>query len=219
MDAVKFFIWWLAIFAGSYLVLSLTGFVPAEISDFNSVVMASVAGQPAVAASAGPSPAPQSGAQATSTPRVSEKILPDRIIIDKIGVDDPVVNPETRDAGTLDAALMQGVVRYPGSGGLDDNTNMFLFGHSTSFKTVYHQAYKSFNNLGQLQLGDIIRIESGGTEYQYSVTSVQLVDQNEALVNFESGKKMVTLSTCDTFGQKSDRFVVQAVFVKSLPIN
>ena len=69
------------------------------------------------------------------------------------------------------------------------------------------------NRLNELQLGDEIKLFSDEKEYIYKVTTVALVDQNEALVKFETGKRKLTLSTCDTFGKRDARFVVTAEFI------
>lgn len=140
---------------------------------------------------------------------------PVRIVIEKIGVDAVVVNPNTTDAATLDDYLLEGAVRYPGSGLLGSG-NMFLFGHSTGIKVVHNQAYKTFNGLKDLKAGDLIKVYSSSSFYTYRVTTVTLVDQNQALVEFGNAKNMLTLSTCNTFGQKSERYVVQADYVGSL---
>jgi LPXTG-site transpeptidase (sortase) family protein len=137
---------------------------------------------------------------------------PIRIVIDKIDVDVAVSNPNTTNVATLDEYLKQGAVRYPGSGFLGSG-NMFLFAHSTGIKVVNNQAYKAFNGLKNLSSGDIIKVFSKNKVYQYKVTSVILVDQTKALVEFNSRKNMLTLSTCNTFGAKSERYVVEADFI------
>lgn len=136
---------------------------------------------------------------------------PVRIVIGKIGIDQIVSNPETTDVEILDSYLLKGVVRYPGSGRLGEKNNLLLFGHSTGLKNVKNQAFKAFNNLGTLVGGDEIAVMSENNAYLYRVTSVKKVSAEEALVKFEAGESKLTLSTCDTFGEKQDRFVVEAV--------
>lgn len=137
---------------------------------------------------------------------------PVSISIPAIGVNGSVLNPKTTSFETLDSALTKGAVRYPGSGypGLG---NMFIFGHSTSFSVVQNQAYKIFNKLNQLKVGDVITISGQSAVYEYRVTSVVKVDKNKALVEFDTTKNMLTLSTCDSFGRAQDRYVVEADFV------
>lgn len=143
---------------------------------------------------------------------------PVRIIADVIGLDATIVNPDSRDISALDEALRRGVVHYPGSGNLEDHSNMFLFGHSSFLPNVQNEWYRVFNNLSRLSPGDIIRVETDGYEYRYVVSSVQLVDADEALVEISTRKKKLTLSTCNSFGAKSERFVVEADYLGRLQI-
>jgi LPXTG-site transpeptidase (sortase) family protein len=140
---------------------------------------------------------------------------PTRIVIDKINVDVSVSNPNTTDLATLDDYLLRGAVRYPGSGLLGFG-NMFIFAHSTGLQVVNNQAFKAFNGLKNLTTGDLIKVYSDSKVSTYRVTSVKMVDQNEALVDFDNNRNMLTLSTCNSFGQKGDRYVVEAEFVSSL---
>ena len=136
-----------------------------------------------------------------------------RIIIDSIEVDSKIVNPHSTDLAVLDEALLDGVVHYPGSGNLEDTSNMFLFGHSTGFRVVNNEAFKVFNNLKHLEKGNVIRMQSQEKEYVYRVTDVSLVNADEAFVELSNTKKTLTLSTCNSFGAKQERYVVKALFV------
>jgi LPXTG-site transpeptidase (sortase) family protein len=89
---------------------------------------------------------------------------------------------------------------------------MFIFGHSTGFSVVNNQAYKTFNDLDKLSAGDEIRIESDGKTYIYKVESLVLVDESEAFVDFSKTDRRLTISTCNSFGAKQERWVVEAVF-------
>ncbi len=137
---------------------------------------------------------------------------PIRIVIEKIGVDSLVSNPNTTNVVTLDEYLKQGAVRYPGSGLLGVG-NMFIFAHSTGFKVVNNQAYKTFNGFKDLKVGDIIKVSGVSKVYEYEVSSVTLVDDSKALVEFNNDKNILTLSTCNTFGAKSERYVVTANYL------
>jgi LPXTG-site transpeptidase (sortase) family protein len=136
---------------------------------------------------------------------------PDKIVINKIGVNTIINQPNSRSVSVLDSALGTGAVHYPGSGTVEGG-NMFIFGHSTGFQVVQNQAYKAFNNLDDLQYGDEISVFADGQEYIYKVTNVRLVDENNAEVRFDKGGRTLTLSTCNSFGAKQDRFVVEAEF-------
>ncbi len=137
---------------------------------------------------------------------------PTRIVIEKIGVDSTIANPSTTNVTTLDEYLKQGAVRYPGSGLLGVG-NMFIFGHSTGIAIVHNQAYKTFNGLKDLKAGDIIKVYGASRIYNYKVSSVVLVDQSKALVELDGNKNMLTLSTCNTFGAKTERYIVEADYL------
>jgi LPXTG-site transpeptidase (sortase) family protein len=138
---------------------------------------------------------------------------PERIVIDAIGVDSVILNPESRDVAVLDEALLSGVVHYPGSGDLEDHSNMFLFGHSSYLPEVNNRSFRAFNDLQKLKEGDLVRIYADGFEYRYHVASVKLVDASEALVELSNRERKLTLSTCNSFGASTERFVVEANFV------
>jgi len=143
---------------------------------------------------------------------------PVRIIIERVGINDVIVNPSSTKISVLDSALRNGVVHYPGSGALNDDTNLFLFAHSSGLPVVINSAYKIFNNLKNLQEGDEIKIQSENGEYVYVVRSISLVDAEEAWVELGSGEKTLTLSTCNSFGKKQERYVVRADFLEANPI-
>lgn len=137
---------------------------------------------------------------------------PIRIVIPSISVDTIILNPKSTSFEVLDSALTTGAVRYPGSGypGLG---NMFVFGHSTGFSVVQNPAYKIFNKLKNVTRGDIVLIYSQESIYEYEITSIKKVDKDKALVEFDTNRNMITLSTCDSFGRPQDRYVVEGDFV------
>ena len=138
---------------------------------------------------------------------------PIRIIIDSIDVDVSVVTPASTAVEILDEALLGGVVHYPASAKLGEVGNVFLFGHSTGFRVVNNSAFKVFNNLKDLKEQDLIRLQSSSEEHIYRVTSVRLVNADEALVDLSLTGRKLTLSTCNTFGAKQERYVVEAEFI------
>ena len=154
----------------------------------------------------------------TGSQEITEKAKPIRIIADKVGIDSVILNPENTEVTSLDEALKYGVVRYPKSGVLGEKDNIYLFGHSTSIEVVRNKAYKALNGLNKLEKGDTIKIQSENNEYIYVVTSVKMKKNSEAIVTFNTGKKTLTISTCNTLGAKEDRYIVEADFVSSYPI-
>ncbi len=156
--------------------------------------------------------------QITQTGQMGEPLTatrPDRIIIDKVGVNTIITNPNTRDVSVLDQNLSQGAVHYPGSGTIERG-NMFIFGHSSGLANIRNQAYKAFNGIEKLNSGDQIKIIAEGKTYLYKVINVKLLNENEAMITFDNSARKLTLTTCNTFGSKQDRWVVEAVFDREL---
>ena len=138
---------------------------------------------------------------------------PVRIVIEKINVDASIANPNTTNVATLDEYLKHGAVRYPGSGLLGVG-NMFIFAHSSDLAVVNNPAYKTFTHIRDLKAGDMIKVYSGSQEYSYQVTSVKLVDGKTALVDLTNRGNKLTLSTCNTLGAPSERYVVTADYIQ-----
>lgn len=143
---------------------------------------------------------------------IEQGIIPDRLLIPSINVNTIVRNPVSADISKLDYELTKGAVRYPGSGTVGKG-NMFIFGHSTGFQVVINKAYKVFNDLHTLTKGDQILLQSGSATFVYTVSSVQKVNKNSTEIKFDSTGNMLTISTCDSFGAKTDRYIVEATYV------
>ncbi len=160
-------------------------------------------------------------ATTAEVPVVEESIergVPTGISIPKIGLNAGIVNPSSTSISALDTALEKGVVRYPGSAYPGEKGTVFLFGHSSGLPVVNNQNYKVFNNLWDLSSGDLIVIRSKDRAYSYRVTSVSLVTDSNAVVEFQTNERKLVLATCNTFGKKQDRYVVSADFVESYPV-
>ena len=139
--------------------------------------------------------------------------LPVRVVAKDIGLDATVVNPTTTDVTALDTDLERGAVRYPTSAKLGEDGTVLLFGHSSYLPIVYHQYYKTFNNIQNLKAGEIVSVYSGSLEYRYTVTGVRVADATEDVIDLPSNGKHLTLVTCDSFKSKSSRYVVTADLV------
>jgi len=139
--------------------------------------------------------------------------MPVRVIAKTIGLDNTVLNPESTEVAELDAALLKGTVRYPTSALLGVDGTMLIFGHSSYLPIVRNKNYKAFNGIQKLKAGDTVSVYSSTREYRYSVVGVRLANADEDVVELPSNGKYLALLTCDSFGTKSDRFVVTADFV------
>ncbi len=147
------------------------------------------------------------------TPMLPE--LPVKIVIPKINLSATIANPTTTDTATLDQDLLSGAVRYPTSARLGEDGNVVLFGHSSYLPIVGDEAYKTFDGIQKLVAGDAIIVYSSDMEYDYQVESMTKENANDAAIPLSVPGKELTLSTCDSFSAKTDRFVVVADFVGS----
>ncbi|MDD2657452.1 MAG: sortase [Candidatus Pacebacteria bacterium] len=151
------------------------------------------------------------------TPVMAE--LPMKIEIPSINLSAVIKNPTTTNIEVLDQGLLAGAVRYPTSAKLGETGNMVLFGHSSYLPVVRNQAYKTFNGIQKLVAGDTVTVYSSGTAYTYRVRSMAKESANSDGISLSAPGRVLTLSTCDSFGQKTDRFVVTADFVESHSIS
>lgn len=142
--------------------------------------------------------------------------LPLRIEIPKLSLAAAIANPTTTVAAVLDEHLLKGAVRYPTSAKLGEVGNVVLFGHSSYLPVVGNQAYKTFNGIQKLVAGDVITVYAPDAVYTYQVRTVAKESAaSDAGINLAVSGRVLTLSTCNSFGTKSDRFVVTADFVES----
>lgn len=153
----------------------------------------------------------------TQTPAIIA--LPTKIEIPKINLVAVIENPAATDVAVLDQALLSGAVRYPTSAKLGETGNVVLFGHSSYLPVVGNQAYKTFNGIQKLVSGDTIVVYSADTAYTYKVRSVAKKSAKDAVIELRASGRVLTLSTCNSFGAKEDRFIVTADFVESRPIS
>jgi len=140
---------------------------------------------------------------------------PIAITIRSIGLEAQIENPTSTSIAILDEALLTGAVRYPTSAQLGERGNVVLFGHSSYLPIVHNQAFKTFDGIQNLKKGDEIIVTSATRSYVYAVTSVAKADADSAAIALDVSGRILTLATCDSFGTKSDRFIVTAEFVKS----
>ncbi len=173
-----------------------------------SVAAAAQTSSVADAAQAVPAPVPVTGPE-----------LPVRIEIPVINLTAPVVNPTTTNIEELDKWLLSGAVRYPTTARLNENGNVVLFGHSSYLPVVKNPVYKTFNGIQKLVAGDIITVYSSDMAYTYRVRTMTKENANDGAITLTVKGRVLTLSTCNSFGEKSDRFVVTADFVESHAIS
>ena len=145
--------------------------------------------------------------------------LPISIIFDSLDNREvKILNPETSDVAALDTALLTGVVRHPNSADFKNTGTILILGHSSYLPVVRNKNFQAFNGIQKLVWGDTIRVRSLDTEYVYSVDRVYEAKATDAEIAIQKGVAKLTLATCNSFGTKDDRFVVEATLGDSHPI-
>lgn len=137
------------------------------------------------------------------------------ISFDKLDRDVKILNPESESFEVLDQALLSGVVRHPQSAYLGENGNVFILGHSSYLPNVMNKNFQAFNGIEKLTWGDIVRIESNDKEYIYRVDRVYKAKASEIVVPTEVTGSKLTLATCNVFGAKEDRFMLEATLIET----
>lgn len=191
-QSLSFAFTFIAFFALSYVFLAWADLLPEPIGEGEAL---------------------SAGRNEISTENAGVPESPVRVVATSIGLDEIVLNPESTEIEALDEALLKGTVRYPTSAPLGVDGTVLLFGHSSYLPVVRNQNFKAFNGIQKLQTGSVVSVYSDTTEYRYEVTSVRKADASEDIIELPSVGKHLTLVTCNSFGTKSDRFVVTADFV------
>lgn len=205
---VAFLTVFFAVILLSYSILFIVDFIPEPIKERDvaeeSVVVEEVVTQEEVA-------------QLVVVPKVDSP-LPLKIIFDTLNKEVKVNNPESHTIADLDASLLTGAVRHPDSADFQADGNIFILGHSSYLPNVFNKNFQAFNGIQDLKWGDKIRLQSDGMEYVYQVKKVYKAKATEVFVPETPGEAKLTLATCNSFGTKDDRFMVESVLIGSYSI-
>jgi LPXTG-site transpeptidase (sortase) family protein len=160
---------------------------------------------------------PPTSAPTTPQPSV-DATVPLKIVIEALDRTVSISNPTNDDVDVLDNALLTGAIRYPGSATFEKPGTMVLLGHSSYLPVVQNKSFQAFNGIQKLEWGDIIRIQSKDTEYIYRVQKVSEAKASTSEVPLQWKKAELILVTCNTFGAKEDRFIVEAYLIDQKPL-
>jgi len=143
---------------------------------------------------------------------------PRKIIFDTLDKEIVVNNPQSREIADLDASLLTGAVRHPDSANFEEDGNIFILAHSSYLPNVFNKSFQAFNGIQDLTWGDKIRLQSDDMEYVYRVDAAYKAKATEVFVPETPGEAKLTLATCNSFGSKDDRFMVEATLIGSYKI-
>ena len=163
--------------------------------------------------------------EAISDPDTSEvfatddTMYPTRIIFDSLDKEVSIANPVSDSVADLDSALLHGAVRHPDSADFKNTGTIFILGHSSYLPNVMNKNFQAFNGIQKLVFGDTIRLQSKDREYVYRVDRVYEAKASDAEVPMQYEKAKLTVATCNSFGTKDDRYIVEASLVESHELN
>ncbi len=145
---------------------------------------------------------------------VNGPVLPNSIYIEKLDRTIKVLNPDSRSIADLDTALLSGVVRHPDSSDLSEDGTVFILGHSSYLPSVINKNFQAFNGIQDLKWGDTITLTSDRYVLTYEVEKVYKAKAEDVTVPIAGTGPRLTLATCNSFGSKDDRYIVEAKRVK-----
>lgn len=136
-----------------------------------------------------------------------------RIIIPKLGVQTVVVE------GTSDQALAAGAGHYPQSPLPGDVGNVAIAGHRT-------MNGHPFGDLDKLAPGDQVILETPFATYTYQLIGAfdghanpwVTTPEDWSVISVTTQSKLLTLTTCNPKGQKTQRLIARAQLVSSQPV-
>lgn len=110
--------------------------------------------------------------------------------------------------GTESEELEKGVEHFIQSTLPGENDNSVISGHNDT----------AFSNLGKVNVGDDILIETSAGKFTYEVIQIRIVEKDDKTVIVPTKGAMLTLTTCypfDYVGFPPQRYIVQAEMIYS----
>lgn len=122
---------------------------------------------------------------------------PFRMLIPRIGLDAVVVSDTSVEA------LRKGPGHYPGTAMPGEKGNCAIAGHRSTYG-------HPFKEIGSLQPGDLIVLETPEEVFPYYVTRTTTIGPDDGTVLLPTDQPTLTLTTCHPYLRAYERMVVQA---------
>jgi len=134
------------------------------------------------------------------------------IVIPKLNINAKVVkNVDPFDEKIYQVALTKGVAHALGTSLPGEESNIFIFSHSSEDFFQAFQYNSIFYLLTKLDIGDKITLYYQNTQFDYKVVDKKIVDPKEiSYLKQNDNKKTLTLMTCYPPGTNFKRFVIIA---------
>jgi len=132
------------------------------------------------------------------------------LYIQKISLAVPVVEDvDGTNKTTYNKALLSGVAHYKGTALPGQSSNIFIFGHSSTWNGEGQYA-EAFSKLNDLDKNDKVIIYYQNKEFIYSVWKKEVIAADDFTYLNPTKSEQVTLMTCWPIGSNLKRLVVVA---------
>lgn len=136
--------------------------------------------------------------------------LKNHLVIEKIGVDVPIIWDIPNTPADTEHNLKNGVIHLRGTALPGEEGNIFITGHSSDYFWSGGNYKEAFVLLDKLVVGDKIYINYNDTIYGYNVVDRKIVKPSDLSVLKQGDKNILSLMTCTPVGTALNRLVVIA---------
>lgn len=143
----------------------------------------------------------------------SSKEYPQKIVIPSIGIEAPIIFPESKNEYILQKSLEEGVVYWPDSASIDEKGAIILLGHSSAYPWYQGNYGSIFSLLNKLEKGDLIFLFSNKKKYTYGITDKQIEAPKNLTLKTQKEESTLYLVSCWPLNTDWKRIAVKAVLL------
>jgi LPXTG-site transpeptidase (sortase) family protein len=154
--------------------------------------------------SLGPSP--------SSNPLPLEE-YPQNLTIPSIGVEAPIVFPESKNEYVLQKALEKGVIYWPDSTPINEKGTITILGHSSAYPWYQGDYGSVFSLLNKLKEGDSIFLFSNEEKYVYKVVGKEIKAPKDLSLETQEEESILYLISCWPINTDWRRIAVKAMLL------
>ncbi len=133
------------------------------------------------------------------------------LLIPSLNINAPIIADVNGSSKTVYfKALENGVAHFAGTAKPGENSNIFIFGHSSYYTWTAGNYKEIFKNLPDINIDDEVDIWYQKKEYKYKVTKTKVVEPTDVDVLKPTSSEQLTLMTCVPVGTNKQRLIVIA---------
>ncbi|NIM46591.1 MAG: sortase [Candidatus Aenigmarchaeota archaeon] len=155
-----------------------------------------------------PTPTPSPQPTATFVQEVAPT-TESRLLIEKIGVDAPIIFVKSIKDEDIKEGLRKGVVHYNDTALPGEEGNIFITGHSANYWWEKGDYNYIFSLLDRLEAGDETIIYYHGKKFKYKVFDKKIVEPTDLSVLDQTSEPILSLMTCYPPGTDWQRIVIR----------